>query len=1015
VSSLKRLLVYLLLLIQAGFLQAQPSINYIEKLSVRDGLSSNAITDIVQDDQGYLWIGTKHGLNRYDGTEVKQFLVGSHSNTIPDNVIYRLLKIDPSHIAIATGHGLSILDTHTNHFQNIFFPSDSIWEAYDNKIVCWEKDHFGNFWAGTPTCILRLDRSMHIKKIFRAGYQRGDISRSRIVYIYSMLPLATGDVLFYLNTGLHVWRPESDSLIKIDRLPDDKLYGFIRTSSFFNCFEVYERYLLRIKNIKANVDSLLVYDEQTGKTGSCAYYSHDIDPSGEYMSLWEPGNGWFGFSFGRKGITLCKIEEREHDLAITYDDRKQMDQYSFGRWLQDKESNWWIATGEEGLLKISPQKQLFKTKVLSTGNGRHSSFEIESLQRIGHHLLIGSYGDGLYEWDPATGALQHHQISKNNYLLNMIWNIRPVSKNRLWLGTGQGILWYDCLNEKQDRIPQTHPKVLDSFPITTQFTDSEGWVWMGIGGGHGVCAYDPRTNRYRVMPNDENAYPYRYPMDIAEDKNGDLWFLSDNVPHLVKWSRKENRFIKIIIPELQRIAYNRSGHFYLSVQTGMIWYGVQSKGLVCYNIQTGQTKIYGVDQGLSTDEIFNIQEDKDGIIWLGTPQGISSFDPATAQFRNYTANDGLTASYFSSRFYYDTAADMMYVGAPGKIIYFSPGAFKNAQTPLRVQFTQMQVNGGEVLLPDSGKIKLPWNKNDITVSFSGINLTSGSENRYAYRLGNGKWIALGNQRQISFASLNPGSYDITIRAARKNEAWSPNMAHLLLTITPPFTSTIWFYLVVIATISLLIYGWYRYRLLQIMKLEKMRFRISHDLHDEIGARLTNIGLMSQIVRQRAQPDHQKEEILKHIQEESQAVSQNMREIIWNINPDNDALEEALPRMLRYASDLLETKMIQVKAVIPELNGIKMDMERRRDLFLIFKEAIHNIVKHSEASQAIIELKLDDKKISLLLSDDGKGFNRDGLPFYNGLRNMEQRAAKHHWQLTIDSRKNEGTRVLLETT
>lgn len=990
--------------------QAQPSWHYLEKLTTADGLSSNATRDIIQDQNGFLWVATAHGLNRYDGSEVEQYFAGSHS--LPGNSIHRLIRTDSFHIAIATDQGLSILDTRKYIFQNKFFQFDPAWKSYDNQLLFMEKDVNGNLWIGTPISIYRLDKNFHLQKAFHSAYTFQDIGKFRISYVYRIIPLSTGEVLVWLSSGLHIWEPGADTLIKVQKHPVNK-WSFLAGSSYYQCAHVFDHYLIYLNYSKQN---LVVCDEKTGKKISSPLPFNDRKQAAVISNVSALSDQWIALSFKLNGLALIKLQHKNGQFNIFYDSTIYFPKNIFRKAIQDNEGNWWITTDANGLLKISPDKQLFRKKELvDEKTKRPSHFEISSFYKINNKIFIASYGDGFYIWDPASGKLKHHSAKYRVYSENMVWNFRLHSKDTLWLGTQQGLLWYDLQNNHIGRIEQHHPSVLDSFAITTQFTDSKNLVWMGLGHGKGVCVYDKIKKSFRAFPNNNNAYPYRYPVSVAEDKNENLWFVSDATSDLVLWNRKEKEFKKVIIPLFKRKTYVHTGKLYLDKKNNVIWYGVQNAGLVRYNIATGNAKTYGMERGLSTDMIFSIVKDKKGILWLATAQGISSFDPVKERFINYNISDGLSATYFSTDLFYDTLSDIIYAGARGHVVYFLPKMFKINKPPLHAKITGFKINNKRLLSPEDQKIKLPWKSNDITLSFTAVNLANGHGNKYAYKLGNEdtQWTELGAQRQIRFASLNPGNYIFTIKAARRDGNWSPFTDQIKFTIRPPFVRTMWFYLLTVVFIGGIIYSWYRYRLTNILHLEKMRSRISHDLHDDIGSHLTNIGMMSQIARQNRQDLVQQNVWLERIQEESQTISQSMREIIWNINPDNDSLQEALPRMLRYASGLLENKNIIVQASIPDLNGIKMDMEKRRDLFLIFKEIIHNIVKHSGAKQTVIAVNLDDKMFQLRVADDGKGFEKGHLAFQNGLHYMWQRAEKHHWKLKVGSTPGKGTQINLE--
>jgi len=229
----------------------------------------------------------------------------------------------------------------------------------------------------------------------------------------------------------------------------------------------------------------------------------------------------------------------------------------------------------------------------------------------------------------------------------------------------------------------------------------------------------------------------------------------------------------------------------------------------------------------------------------------------------------------------------------------------------------------------------------------------------------------------------------------------------------PFTQTIWFYFSILALTFLIFYAIYKYRINQIKKLEKVRSTISRDLHDEIGANLTNISYQSLVGKMNAGNKEKVEESFLHIYQDSHKVSEAMREIIWNINPANDLLENALPRMLQYATELLEARQIKVEAALPpQAQKLELPMEQRRDLYLIFKEAINNIAKHANATRVKIIFSVKQRELTLQILDDGIGYNPNTTFAGNGIRNMKNRAAKHRWELGLNEQIVNGSSFYL---
>ena len=199
-----------------------------------------------------------------------------------------------------------------------------------------------------------------------------------------------------------------------------------------------------------------------------------------------------------------------------------------------------------------------------------------------------------------------------------------------------------------------------------------------------------------------------------------------------------------------------------------------------------------------------------------------------------------------------------------------------------------------------------------------------------------------------------------------------------------------------------------------MKTEQIRSEISKNLHDEVGSTLTNISLGSLLAQKQLHDENALKRILKRIYEDSQHVSESMREIVWSINPKIDTLGESLPRMLHYASEVLEAQDIALKAEItPEIENVKLDMEQRRDLYMIFKETVNNLARHSKATEVSIRFVLDEKKLVMEVSDNGRGFDIRAPLLNNGIRNMKERAEGHRWKLDIESVYGAGTTIRLK--
>jgi signal transduction histidine kinase len=235
--------------------------------------------------------------------------------------------------------------------------------------------------------------------------------------------------------------------------------------------------------------------------------------------------------------------------------------------------------------------------------------------------------------------------------------------------------------------------------------------------------------------------------------------------------------------------------------------------------------------------------------------------------------------------------------------------------------------------------------------------------------------------------------------------WSPELDYSFA-ITPPWWKTVWFRFAELVFVLLVLYSIYRYRLNQILRLQAIRNKIAHDLHDDIGSTLNSISIYSQIAQQ---DPEKKQEALEMIGDSSRKVIDAMSDIVWAVNPDNDSFENIILRMRSLAYNLLRAKNIEFTFRASEnLNHIKLSIEIRRNFFLIFKESLNNLVKYSAATLVSIQLFSEGQLVKLIIKDNGRGFDPAQPANGNGLTNMYSRAKEMKAKIIIASALGEGT-------
>jgi signal transduction histidine kinase len=277
-----------------------------------------------------------------------------------------------------------------------------------------------------------------------------------------------------------------------------------------------------------------------------------------------------------------------------------------------------------------------------------------------------------------------------------------------------------------------------------------------------------------------------------------------------------------------------------------------------------------------------------------------------------------------------------------------------------------------------------------------------------------QWIPAGNNRTVSYNKLKGGDYTFRLKCVFQEDKNSTEELSVRFSIDKPFNQTIWFYLLILAMVFGIFYLIYRIRVNRLLAIEKIRFGLSRDLHDDMGSTLSTINILSVIAEEKLQHDTQlSRDYLKRINGISQQMMESMDDIIWSINPVNDNMDKVIVRMREFAAGILEPQNISLRFEASENvshTGIKM--RGRRDLFLIFKEAINNSAKYSQAKNVLIQIEIRNKSLVLNISDDGKGFELSQDKFGNGLLNMKKRADDMNGKISIRSAPGEGTKITL---
>jgi ligand-binding sensor domain-containing protein/signal transduction histidine kinase len=549
------------------------------------------------------------------------------------------------------------------------------------------------------------------------------------------------------------------------------------------------------------------------------------------------------------------------------------------------------------------------------------------------------------------------------------------------------------------------------------FEDSRGDIWIGTtcGGASRLMRWERATGNLRRYG---EALGDRLPSAFAEDRAGNIWvgFINGGL------ARYREGSLQFFGPA-EGVPDDGINALYLDSQ-GRLWAASARSGVTRTDSPEAAVPAFATittAQGLSSNHARCITEDRWGRIYVGADRGVDSFYPRTPlRVRHYTTADGLPGGEMIAAFRDRQGA--LWFGKLGGLSRFEPQPDQPEPVPpivissLRVRGEQRPISAlGETEV--SGLV-LGANQNQVQVDFVSPHFNPGAPLRYQYRLEDvdTDWSKPSEERSVNFATLPAGSYTFLVRAVTIDGLVSDRPASLAFTVLAPYWAQWWFRVLALLVLAGTIYAAFRFRLGRLLEIERLRSRIATDLHDDIGASLSRIAIMSEVLIRRAGSEKNGlTSQLSDIAGGAREMIASMSDIVWAINPSHDQLRDLVQRMRRFASDVLSARDIEFVFRAPADQELKMDADTRRQLFLVFKEAINNIARHSGCKRVEIELARDRDGLVLRIQDDGKGLAAAAAAASgggHGLPSMQARAGLIGGDIAIASEPGRGTSITI---
>lgn len=426
-----------------------------------------------------------------------------------------------------------------------------------------------------------------------------------------------------------------------------------------------------------------------------------------------------------------------------------------------------------------------------------------------------------------------------------------------------------------------------------------------------------------------------------------------------------------------------------------------------------QLGIWTETDGIYDGEIRNIAVDAWNRIWIGTFDGLHIFDENTLTFQRFTVNNGLIANNTLHGF---CLADhkTLIIGNTGGWNVVDIHALSTTRIETTIAISGVKVGNQDFFADWSKPFVLKPKQNAISFDFSALNFKQVNDTRYSYFLEGLEqdWREPTTTHQAFYTNLPPNHY--IFKARTIDDAGKPygKELHISFSVQPAYHQTLWFRGAILVALALILYAIYQYNIGQMLKMQSIRHKISQDLHDDVGTSLTNIEILAHLS---TKMPTETTDYSQKIMQAARASNEALHQIVWSLKPENDQLEQIAIKLTSYAIETLEPLDIQLKIdMSSNLKDLKMNTEKRQDLFLVFKEIITNIYKHAEANAVNISMELHRNMLHLTVEDNGKGISSENSATGSGMKNMRQRIEKWKGIFEVFSdKKKSGTLIKIQ--
>lgn len=986
-----------------------------QHLTTDDGLIDNTINRLHQDRQGVLWIGTDRGLDRYDGQRVDH-IAGSEF-TISD-----ITEDAQGRIWVTTkGDGLLLVDRTRRCVDRMYRnTADPKSIASDQLTAVFDLNDTTLLLGSREQTLIFLDKRTSTftywtdSTTLDPGKASGTPS-VRSGWCHAITPL--DDELLWIG----LLNNHTSLLVDRRSLRIRAHLTIRRSGSETQSCAVVQDELLYLGGWQKGIDAIPL-DRVLADDGRSRPRPSVIGTADEILSLatWTDGS----VLAGTRGMGLVGYHPRTgevHHRKHLRSDPTSLPSDRIRCQLVDRDGTLWVGTANGLAYHVPRVWSMTVDRIFAVDDDAQPELFFHRLEAYGESGIRAYTSNGFHTCGSPGAPFTHTPVLRNGMELQPTAHVVDQQGREL-LGTEYGLVeWNPANGRSTDVVLIDKYRIRHSpghmYQVRAAFADTIGTTPVIILGilGYGVKVVDARTDSIlgNAMPPAAYSGNARAMVnDMGRDSRGTYWIASSD--GLYTWDSTKPLTTFDGTPRTSRTDDGIRGSgldiVQLKIVNDTVWAVCREAKLL--RVVGDQVNVY--EPTWTVGAMLGLETDAKGKLWVTTDDGLLRFDQQTNSFLRMPVNDGqdirkLTAAIAR------LPSGSLAMGAHNAVITFDPRVCDELPALPAAYLNSVSAAGTPVAVTD-GRASVNYRSGAIDIVISALAFGFPEPLKVNYKLEGVEdgWRTTTALELIRYTGIPVGEHPLLVRVVDPYGRSGAQQTLLTIMVAGPFWQQWWFHALAAVIVSLGAYAWSRYRLTQALKLQAVRDRIASDLHDEVGSSLSSITIGSKLAAQLSTSESpQVKEILARIGETSSESLRSISDIVWAIDPKNDQGEALVKRMRRIANELLESKGIDVRFdVSGGVEELKLPMNVRKEIVLIFKEAVHNASKYSEASAVQVTLSAQLGSLRLRVQDNGKGFDPALHPDGHGLGSMQRRAAALGAEFNLHSAPLAGTRIEL---